>query len=49
MVNRIGVTSYGMDKPVADNSTPEGRALNRRVVCVSGIPVAQYLCYGSCQ
>ena len=28
----ISVVSYGMDKPVADNSTPEGRARNRRVV-----------------
>src|SRR5215467_5970636 len=26
------VVSYGMDKPAADNSTPEGRARNRRVV-----------------
>jgi outer membrane protein OmpA-like peptidoglycan-associated protein len=31
-LDRIGVISYGMDKPVADNSTPEGRAQNRRVV-----------------
>ena len=28
----IGVVSYGMEDPVADNSTPEGRARNRRVV-----------------
>jgi len=28
----ISVVSYGMDNPVADNSTPEGRARNRRVV-----------------
>ena len=30
--NWITVVSYGMEKPVADNSTPEGRAQNRRVV-----------------
>jgi peptidoglycan-associated lipoprotein len=30
--NWITVVSYGMEKPVADNSTPEGRARNRRVV-----------------
>jgi outer membrane protein OmpA-like peptidoglycan-associated protein len=30
--DRITVVSYGMEKPVADNSTPEGRARNRRVV-----------------
>jgi outer membrane protein OmpA-like peptidoglycan-associated protein len=28
----ISVVSYGMEKPAADNSTPEGRAQNRRVV-----------------
>jgi outer membrane protein OmpA-like peptidoglycan-associated protein len=30
--DRIRVVSYGPDKPVADNGTQEGRALNRRVV-----------------
>jgi outer membrane protein OmpA-like peptidoglycan-associated protein len=30
--NWISVVSYGMEKPAADNSTPEGRARNRRVV-----------------
>ena len=28
----IKVVSHGMDNPVGDNSTPEGRAKNRRVV-----------------
>ena len=28
----IKVVSYGMENPVGDNSTPEGRAKNRRVV-----------------
>jgi peptidoglycan-associated lipoprotein len=30
--DQIKVVSHGMDNPVADNSTPEGRAKNRRVV-----------------
>lgn len=29
--NRISVIGHGFDKPIATNSTPEGRALNRRV------------------
>lgn len=28
---QMGTAGYGSSKPVADNSTPEGRALNRRV------------------
>jgi outer membrane protein OmpA-like peptidoglycan-associated protein len=28
----ISVVSYGMENPADDNSTPEGRARNRRVV-----------------
>jgi len=31
-LHRISVISYGMDKPVADNKTKDGRAQNRRVV-----------------
>jgi len=33
------IVSYGPDRPVADNATPEGRALNRRVV-IKVIPTA---------
>ena len=32
--NRIVTVGYGYEKPIADNSTPEGRRLNRRVVVV---------------
>lgn len=33
-LNRMATISYGEDSPVADNSTSEGRAANRRVVIV---------------
>lgn len=31
-LHRMSVISYGMERPVASNKTPEGRAQNRRVV-----------------
>jgi outer membrane protein OmpA-like peptidoglycan-associated protein len=33
-LHRMSVISYGMSAPVADNSTAEGRAMNRRVTLV---------------
>ena len=33
-LNRMATISYGEEAPVADNSTPEGRAQNRRVAIV---------------
>ena len=32
--NRLTAKGYGLTKPVADNSTPEGRAKNRRLELV---------------
>ena len=29
--NRIRATGYGPDRPLAPNTTPEGRAINRRI------------------
>ena len=31
---RISTVGYGYDRPIADNNTPEGRAMNRRVYAI---------------
>ena len=32
--NRLNAVGYGFDRPIAPNTTDEGRALNRRVIAV---------------
>ena len=32
--NRLSAVGYGFDRPIAPNTTDEGRALNRRVIAV---------------
>ena len=39
---RLDAAGYGEERPVADNSSAEGRRLNRRVVAVFGSEVTEY-------
>ena len=32
--SRINTVGYGYDRPIADNNTAEGRAMNRRVYAI---------------
>jgi uncharacterized repeat protein (TIGR01451 family) len=41
---RIKVGGYGPDEPIGDNATPEGRALNRRVVVIAHQKQGKWAC-----